>query len=77
MEASEWRGILKELAPVIALEKKITAQESADHEARRVEGAEAKLAQSNPTAHLANGIAAGVAQALASLGIEPKQRKAL
>jgi hypothetical protein len=34
-------------------------------------------AADNPTGHLAAGIAAGVAQALASLGIEPKQRKAL
>jgi hypothetical protein len=73
MEASEWRTILKELAPVIALEKKITAQEAAFNAARDIEGAESKLAQSNPTKFLAAGIAAGVAEALRQLNVKPQK----
>jgi hypothetical protein len=73
MAPSEWASILKELAPVIALEKKITAQEAAFNAARNVEGAEAKLAQSNPTKFLAAGIAAGVGEALRQLNIAPRK----
>jgi hypothetical protein len=75
MTASEWRSVLAELAPTIARDQAAAAADGHAVAVTREKAQQAAAAADNPSAHLATGIAAGVAQALASLGVEPKTRK--
>lgn len=71
----EWSRILQELRPLIEEEKRIKNGERAliANKNRRMTQAHADA--ENPTASLAAGISAGVAAALAELGIKPKQAR--
>jgi hypothetical protein len=77
MSKSEWAAILRELAPIIDRDKTAAAADAEAFAVTREKATQAAAAQDNPSGYLGAAIAMGVASALASLGIEPKQRKAL
>ena len=72
MTATEWQGVLKELAPTIARDKALALGETQSHREREAQFAQSEAARRNPTSELGRAIAEGVASALAQLGLKPK-----
>jgi hypothetical protein len=69
MSRSEWSAMLAELAPLVSAEKSIQEGERAFIIERNRLAEERARAAASPTSELAAGIAAGVAQALKSMGL--------
>jgi hypothetical protein len=75
MSMSEFNSILESLAPTIASHKKLAQLEQEEIDRRNIKQGQAMASRQNPEASLARGIAEGVALALRSLGVTPKEAK--
>jgi hypothetical protein len=70
---SEWVQAVSEIQARLDVHKQLELGNAEFQKAESEKRARAAIAAENPTAALAAGIAAGVAEALKSLGIEPKK----
>lgn len=74
MSPSEFKNILKRLQPTIEKDARLAKAEKAEIEQRNLKQAQMIAARENPSGHLAAGIAAGIAEALRELGLQPKPK---
>jgi hypothetical protein len=70
---SEWAAIVESCAPVLEADKRAELGDAAHRKVAQEQWQQAADAKLNPHGTLAAGIAAGVAQALAELGVSPKK----